>query len=236
MPPATATSLSSSTSHLSSKDCAQRGMRSPVLAVGDGALGFWGALRDVFPASREQRCWFRKVANVLGALPKNAHPGARKALAEIWNAEDRRHALDAVRSFETTYAKFPKAVAKDHRRHRRTARVLRLSGRAPAARADYEPYRVHLRDRPAPHEGHPRTRLASGRAGDGFQVDRGRPSPLARRQRPHLVALAAPERPSRPASSSNDPTSTLNPEARLKDLHPQVLPPAPRHAVHPLTS
>src|SRR5215207_28341 len=63
-------------------------MRAPVLAVGDGALGFWGALREVFPATREQRCWFHKIANVLGALPKSAHPGAKKALAEIWKAED----------------------------------------------------------------------------------------------------------------------------------------------------
>ena len=95
------------------RDCARRGMRAPVLAVGDGALGFWGALREVFPQARTQRCWFHKIANVLGALPKSAHPGAKKALAEIWNAEDRRHALDAVRAFETAYgAKFPKAVAK----------------------------------------------------------------------------------------------------------------------------
>ncbi len=95
------------------RDCARRGMRAPVLAVGDGALGFWGALREVFPATREQRCWFHKIANVLGALPKSAHPGAKKALAEIWNAEDRRHALDAVRAFQAAYgAKFGKAVAK----------------------------------------------------------------------------------------------------------------------------
>jgi transposase-like protein len=95
------------------RDCARRGMRAPVLAVGDGALGFWGALREVFPATREQRCWFHKIANVLGALPKSAHPGAKKALAEIWNAEDRRHALDAVTSFKAAYgAKFGKAVAK----------------------------------------------------------------------------------------------------------------------------
>ncbi len=47
-------------------------MRTPVLAVGDGALGFWGALREVFPTTREQRCWFHKIANVLGALPKSA--------------------------------------------------------------------------------------------------------------------------------------------------------------------
>lgn len=95
------------------RDCARRGMRAPVLAVGDGALGFWGALREVFPSTREQRCWFHKTANVLAALPRSAQPGAKKALAEIWNAEDRRHALDAVTSFEAAYgAKFGKAVAK----------------------------------------------------------------------------------------------------------------------------
>ena len=95
------------------RDCARRGMRAPVLAIGDGALGFWAALREVFPTTREQRCWFHKIANVLGALPKPAHPGAKKALAEIWNAEDRAHALNAVQAFEVSYrAKFPKAVAK----------------------------------------------------------------------------------------------------------------------------
>jgi len=95
------------------RDAARRGMRAPVLAMGDGALGFWGALREVFPATREQRCWFHKIGNVLGALPRSAHPGAKKALAEIWNAEDKQHALDAVTSFKTAYgAKFGKAVAK----------------------------------------------------------------------------------------------------------------------------
>jgi putative transposase len=95
------------------RDCKRRGMRAPVLAAGDGALGFWGALREVFPETAEQRCWFHKIANVLAALPKSAHPGAKKALADIWNAEDRRHALDAVTAFKALYgAKFPKAVAK----------------------------------------------------------------------------------------------------------------------------
>ena len=95
------------------RDCARRGMRAPVLAVGDGALGFWGALREVFPATREQRCWVHKTANVLAALPKSAHPGAKKHLAEIWNAEDKTHALDAATAFEAAYgAKFPKATAK----------------------------------------------------------------------------------------------------------------------------
>lgn len=95
------------------RDAKRRGMREPVLAIGDGALGFWGALREVFPATKEQRCWFHKISNVLAALPKSAHPGAKKALAEIWNAEDKRHALDAVKAFEAAYgAKYPKAVAK----------------------------------------------------------------------------------------------------------------------------
>ena len=95
------------------RDCARRGMRAPVLAVGDGALGFWVALREVFPATREQRCWFHKTGNVLAALPKSAHPGAKTALAQIWNAEDKPHALAAVGAFEAAYgAKFAKAVAK----------------------------------------------------------------------------------------------------------------------------
>ena len=95
------------------RDCARRGMRAPVLAVGDGALGFWNGLREVFPEAREARCWFHKTANVLAALPKSAHPGAKKALAEIWGAEDKPHALAAVKAFESAYgAKFPKAAAK----------------------------------------------------------------------------------------------------------------------------
>jgi transposase-like protein len=95
------------------RDCARRGMRAPVLAVGDGALGFWNALREVFPETRQGRCWFHKTANVLAALPKSAHPGAKKALAEIWGAEDKAHARAAVKAFQDAYgAKFPKAVAK----------------------------------------------------------------------------------------------------------------------------
>jgi putative transposase len=95
------------------RSCRRRGMTAPVLAVGDGALGFWKALREVFPDTREQRCWFHVSSNVLAALPKSAHPGAKAALAEIYNAEDREHALQAVKAFEADYgATWPKAVAK----------------------------------------------------------------------------------------------------------------------------
>jgi transposase-like protein len=146
-------------------------MRAPVLAVGDGALGFWNALREVFPETREGRCWFHKTANVLAALPKSAHPGAKKALAEIWGAEDKQHARDAVAAFKAAYrAKFPKAVAKitddveellafydypaEHWVHLRTT----------------NPIWVDLRDGKAPHQGHQGTRVAGRRAGHGVQA------------------------------------------------------------------
>jgi putative transposase len=95
------------------RDCRRRGMTAPVLAVGDGALGFWKAVRDVFPATQEQRCWFHKQANVLAALPKSTHPGALAALKDIYNAEDIDKAQVAIKAFEIDYgAKYPKAVAK----------------------------------------------------------------------------------------------------------------------------
>jgi putative transposase len=95
------------------RGCRRRGMTAPVLAVGDGALGFWKAMREVFPETREQRCWFHKQANVLAALPKSAHPGALAAMREIYNAEDIDKAEVAIKAFEIDYgAKYPKAVAK----------------------------------------------------------------------------------------------------------------------------
>jgi hypothetical protein len=94
------------------RDLRRRGMRAPTLAVGDGALGFWAALRDVFPDTVEARCWAHKAANVLNALPRSAQPAARKALAEIRDAEDPDHALAAITVFEADHgAKWPKAFA-----------------------------------------------------------------------------------------------------------------------------
>ena len=95
------------------RDLKRRGMRAPVVAVGDGALGFWGALADVFPETRTQRCWVHKVANVLNALPKSAQSTAKKMLAEIRDAEDRGHAETAAKAFEDEFGtKWPKAAAK----------------------------------------------------------------------------------------------------------------------------
>jgi transposase-like protein len=95
------------------RDLRRRGLRAPAVAVGDGALGFWSALRDVFPDTTEARCWVHKAANVLNVLPKSAQPAARRAIAEIRDAEDRNHALAAIEAFKADYgAKWPKAVAK----------------------------------------------------------------------------------------------------------------------------
>jgi transposase-like protein len=95
------------------RDLRRRGMRAPVVAVGDGALGLWAALREVFPATRHQRDWVHKAANVLGCLPKAVHAGVRRALAEIRDAPDRDHATQAIRALVRDYGvKWPKAVAK----------------------------------------------------------------------------------------------------------------------------
>ena len=83
----------------------------PKLAVGDGALGFWAALDEVFPATRHQRCWVHKTANVLNYLPKSVQGKAKRALHEIWMAETRAAAHKAFDQFIATYrAKYPKAV------------------------------------------------------------------------------------------------------------------------------
>lgn len=86
-------------------------MLAPKLAVGDGALGFWAALREIYPETREQRCWVHKAANVLNYLPKAVQPKAKQALQAIWMAPDREHAERAFDLFVATYeAKYPKAA------------------------------------------------------------------------------------------------------------------------------
>ena len=94
-----------------------RGLKAPELAAGDGALGFWAALDEIYPTTRTQRCWVHKTANVLNALPRTVQPKAKQALHEIWQAPTREDAETAFDCFITTYeAKYPKAatcLAKD---------------------------------------------------------------------------------------------------------------------------
>ena len=84
----------------------------PELAIGDGALGFWRALDEVFPKTRRQCCWVHKTQNVLNALPKSRQRNAKRDLHQIWMAEGRAEAEQAMDTFEAKYqAKYGKAVA-----------------------------------------------------------------------------------------------------------------------------
>src|SRR5215218_7342010 len=95
------------------RDLKGHGMRPPVLAVGDGALGFWAAVRDVFPRTRHQRDWVHKTSNVLDSLPKSVHKRAKKAIHEITEAENKKEAQKAIKEFAAEFGvKWPKAVEK----------------------------------------------------------------------------------------------------------------------------
>ncbi len=95
-----------------------RGMNIPELAIGDGAMGFWAALEEVYPETRQQRCWMHKTMNVLNCLPKSAQPKAKQALHNIWQAQTQVDAQKAFDLFIKTYEpKYPKAaicLQKDH--------------------------------------------------------------------------------------------------------------------------
>ena len=93
------------------RDLKQRGMPAPTLAIGDGALGFWAALREVYPETQEQRCWKHKIANVLDKLPKRLQPRAKDMLREIMRAPNRESALEDMARFSQEFsARYPKAV------------------------------------------------------------------------------------------------------------------------------
>jgi putative transposase len=95
------------------RDLKARGMNEPKLVTGDGALGAWAALRNVFPNAREQQCWVHKTANVLDALPKRLQPRAKSLLHEMAEAPARADAKAALERFREEFdAKYPKAVAK----------------------------------------------------------------------------------------------------------------------------
>jgi transposase-like protein len=123
------------------RDLKRRGLRAPVVAVGDSALGFWAALGAVWPETREQRCWVHRLANVLDKLPKRLQPKAKQALHAIMNASTRAEAEAGIEAFTAEYdAKYPKAVASlrrdqahlltfydfpaEHWRHLRTTNII----------------------------------------------------------------------------------------------------------------
>jgi transposase-like protein len=123
------------------RDLKRRGLRAPVVAVGDSALGFWAALGAVWADTREQRCWVHRLANVLDKLPKRLQPKAKQALHAIMDAPTRAEAEAGIETFVAEYdAKYPKAVASlrrdqaqlltfydfpaEHWRHLRTTNII----------------------------------------------------------------------------------------------------------------
>lgn len=162
------------------RDCKRRGMGAPVLAVGDGALGFWKALREVFPDTREQRCWFYKIAS----LPKSAHPGAKAALAEVYNTEDKDHAIQAAKAIAATTA--PSGPRPSRRSQTTSTSSSRSTATPPNTGSTHRP-RTRS-NRPSPPSGSasasPGSRLQGRRHRDGVQTHQASPGTLARRQRP----------------------------------------------------
>jgi transposase-like protein len=95
------------------RDMKRRGLNEPRLVIGDGALGAWAALRDVFPGASEQRCWFHASGNIIDCLPKRLQPRAKGLLREIIEAPTRQDANAALEIFREEYgAKYPKALSK----------------------------------------------------------------------------------------------------------------------------
>jgi putative transposase len=126
------------------RDLKARGVNEPKLVIGDGALGTWAALGDVFPHARRQACWVHKIANVLDALPKRLQPRAKTMLHEIMEAPTRAEAGQARQRLREEFdAKYPKAIAKldrdwqhltafydfpaEHWRHIRTSNAIESS-------------------------------------------------------------------------------------------------------------
>ena len=126
------------------RDLKHRGLNEPKLVIGDGALGTWAALRDVYPTARRQACWVHKIARVLDALPKRLQADAKQLLHEIMEAPTRKDAHAALERFREAFdAKYPKAVAKldrdwqhltvfydfpaEHWRHLRTSNAIESS-------------------------------------------------------------------------------------------------------------
>ena len=126
------------------RDLKARGINEPKLVIGDGALGTWAALRDVFPQARRQTCWVHKIARVLDALPKRLQPEAKKLLHEMMEAPARKDAKQVLERFREAFdAKYPKATAKldrdwehltafydfpaEHWRHLRTSNAIESS-------------------------------------------------------------------------------------------------------------
>jgi hypothetical protein len=165
-------------------DLKARGMKPPKLAAGDGALGFWAAMRKAWPKTREQRCWVHKTANVLDKMPKAVQPRAKKVIHQIYLAETKAEAIKAWDTFiETFGAKYLKAVGCLKKDREELLAFLRLPSRALEAHPLDEPDRVDLRDRSASPQQDEGQRHEGGVPRHGLQARSGRRAHLAQARR-----------------------------------------------------
>ena len=157
-------------------DVRDRGLTiDPDLAIGDGGLGFWGAVRKVFPKTREQRCWVHKTANVLNKLPKGVQAKAKAMLHDIWMAETQKSAEQAFDLFVTTFtAKFPAATTCLAKDRGVLLTFYTFSGRALDAHPHHESDRVDVRHRAVTHEEDEGRGQPAGLLNDGLQAGAGR--------------------------------------------------------------
>src|SRR5215213_4281337 len=122
-------------------------MRAPELAVGDGALGFWAAIRDVFPESRHLRDWVHKTRNVLDAMPKSVHSRAKRAIRDNRGGEQGRSQKSRGGFLRGVRDEVAQGGQEDKRRRTSLARLLRLCGRALDPPSEDQPHRVSVRRR-----------------------------------------------------------------------------------------
>ena len=154
------------------RDLSRRGLRAPVMAIGDGALGFWSAVRDVWPETTpQQRDWYHKMANVVDKLAKHLRPRGKRALREIMYTATKSDAETAIGTFVVEFeAKYPKATACLVEGPGGPAGILRLSGGTLAPPADVESDRIAVRHGPAAAACDEGGRLPHQGTADGLQA------------------------------------------------------------------
>ena len=154
-------------------DVKARGLEvEPSLAIGDGALGFWKAMRQVWDTTREQRCWVHKTANILDKLPKGAQPKAKAALHEIYGAETEGRGREGVRPVrEDVPGQVPEGDGVPGEGQGGVAGVLRLPGGALGAHPDDQPDRERVLDGAAASRQDQGEREPGGVPDDGVQAD-----------------------------------------------------------------
>ena len=171
-------------------DLKRRGLKQdPKLAIGDGALGFWAALREVFPTTQEQRCWLHKTMNVLNALPKSVQAKAKAHLHDIWQAEHEGRRQRRLRFLRRGLRReMGQGGRQAYQGPGHAADLLRVPCGTLEAHPHVEPDREHVRHRQTPNEAHQGLPQPQDRPGHGFQAHDVGTEEMAKARRPEPPA------------------------------------------------